>query len=437
MYKIIDEIQVSNSKLHKEAVLEREARAGNAELFQGLRFCYDPMINFGVKQVPEKAQGQQGQDLSHDAFVELCHQLQSRELTGNAAQKAIEDAMHCATEPQWNGWYRRVLIKDMRSGFSETTINKAVKRAGRADFGVPLFECQLAHDAANHDTKLSGKKILDYKLDGVRVLAVIAKGVVTLHSRNGKVFENFPHIEQQIRQASGDLEADWVLDGEITSSSFQDLMRQVHRKRDADASDAVYNLFDIIPLKDFRTGRHDLSQLKRSKRLHDFIGHFTYPVQCTHIQLLDFEIADLDTAEGQELLAHMRKRACDLGLEGVMVKDAAAPYECKRSTAWLKIKPVIEVSLQVVAVEPGTGRNQDRLGALVCEGLDDGREIQVNVGSGFSDSDRDSFWNDRDQLLGMTVEVRADAVTQNQDGSYSLRFPRFLRFRGFDLGEKL
>ena len=35
------------------------------------------------------------------------------------------------------------------------------------------------------------------------------------------------------------------------------------------------------------------------------------------------------------------------------------------------------------------------------------------------------------------AEVRADAITQNQDGTYSLRFPRFLRFRGFEVGEKL
>jgi DNA ligase-1 len=35
------------------------------------------------------------------------------------------------------------------------------------------------------------------------------------------------------------------------------------------------------------------------------------------------------------------------------------------------------------------------------------------------------------------VEVRADAITQNQDGTYSLRFPRFKTFRGFEVGEKL
>ena len=88
-------------------------------------------------------------------------------------------------------------------------------------------------------------------------------------------------------------------------------------------------------------------------------------------------------------------------------------------------------------VEEGTGRKLGRLGALVCEGEDDGRNISVNVGSGFSKSDRSTFWTSRSDVMGQIVEVRADAVTQNQDGTYSLRFPRFLRFRGFEVGEKL
>jgi len=78
-----------------------------------------------------------------------------------------------------------------------------------------------------------------------------------------------------------------------------------------------------------------------------------------------------------------------------------------------------------------------RLGALVCTGVDDERTIAVNVGSGFSDELRDSIWANRAGVVGQVVEVRADAVTQNQDGTYSLRFPRFLRFRGFAAGEKL
>jgi len=116
-------------------------------------------------------------------------------------------------------------------------------------------------------------------------------------------------------------------------------------------------------------------------------------------------------------------------------------YECKRSALWLKVKPFIEVSLKVTDVEEGTGRNKGKLGALICEGMDDGKLIKTNVGSGLTDAHRQEFWeaNGAEMLVGQIVEVRADAITKNQDSEdeYSLRFPRFLRFRGFEAGEKL
>jgi DNA ligase-1 len=77
------------------------------------------------------------------------------------------------------------------------------------------------------------------------------------------------------------------------------------------------------------------------------------------------------------------------------------------------------------------------MGAIICEGEDDGKLITVNVGSGFTDDNRDAYWTGRNKLLGMVAEVRADAITQNQDGTYSLRFPRFKGFRGFAVGEKM
>jgi DNA ligase-1 len=122
-----------------------------------------------------------------------------------------------------------------------------------------------------------------------------------------------------------------------------------------------------------------------------------------------------------------------------MIKDLDAKYEAKRSHSWLKMKPFIEVSLTVVGIEEGTGRNEGKLGALICEGEDDGKQIHVNVGSGFTDADRKEFWASKDSLSGQIIEIRADAATRSQDSEdiYSLRFPRFLRFRGFTAGEKL
>jgi DNA ligase-1 len=157
--------------------------------------------------------------------------------------------------------------------------------------------------------------------------------------------------------------------------------------------------------------------------------------KCGHIDIISQTEVDLDGYVGEMQFKEFNKEAIEKGFEGIMIKDPNAPYECKRSVSWLKQKPFIEVSLTVKETEEGTGRNVGKMGALVCEGKEDGKLIKVNVGSGFTDEDRDEFWSCK--VDGQVVEVRADAITQNQDGTYSLRFPRFLRFRGFTAGEKI
>ena len=432
---IITEIASNNSKLHKEAVLQLAAVAENTVLFKGLRMAYDPMITFGVKQVPEKTNLGTGNDLSWDEFADLANQLVSRKLTGHAAKDAIDAAMAKANILQWNGWYRLILIKDMRAGFSETTVNKAVKKANKPEYAIPLFECQLAHDGANHESKIDGNKMIEVKLDGVRVLTVVyPDGRVDQFSRNGKELANFPLIREQFAAMAPALEEPMVFDGEVMSSSFQDLMKQVHRKSNVETSDAILYLFDWLSLEEFSVyQRCNIQQQTRSRTLKEFIE----TADQQNIKVLDHEWVCLESIIGQKQFKDINDRAIAGGYEGIMVKDPYAPYECKRTTNWLKIKPFIEVTLEVIDIEEGTGRNAGRLGALVCEGEDDGRIIKVNVGSGFSDADRDAIFSSKTSVVGHQVEVRADAVTQNQDGSYSLRFPRFKTFRGFTVGEKI
>ena len=96
------------------------------------------------------------------------------------------------------------------------------------------------------------------------------------------------------------------------------------------------------------------------------------------------------------------------------------------------------MTLRVVSVEEGTGRNKGRLGAIIVEGKDEEYNYRLSCGSGFSDAQRKDYWNGRDKLIGQLVEIRADARTQSQDAkTFSLRFPRFKCFRGFESGEKI
>jgi DNA ligase 1 len=434
-WQVIKDIEADNSRLAKEAVILREAEAGNSQFFEGVRLALDPMITFGLKQIPEK-KDDSGGGLDWESFTLALTGFTTRQVTGNTARDMIASLMQSATKEQWNDWYRRILIKDMRAGFGEKSVNKVVSKRW-PEYSIPIFSCQLAHDAANHENKVAGKKRIEVKLDGVRVITIIyPDGRVDQFSRNGKELVNFEHIKNQLAENASTLTEPMVLDGEVMSTSFQDLMRSVHRKYDVDASDAVLYLFDAVPLTDFQNGICKIKQQERSSWLNTW--HDSKLIKSmANVACLDHAVIDLDTEEGQRLFKMYNKSAVENGYEGIMLKSIDAPYESKRTASWLKLKPVIEVTLEVTDVEEGTGRNIGRLGALVCSGQDDGKQITVNVGSGFSDSDRDQFWNDRDLLIGQLVEIRADAITQNQDGSYSLRFPRFLKFRGFDPGEKI
>ena len=429
-WDVIAELESNNSRLFKEEVIARESLAGNLELFRGFRAAYDAMVTFGVKKVEPKTGD--GKGITSEAFWDVARQLAERKLTGNAAVTAVNFLRMNAREDEWNYWYRRILIKDMRCGTSDTTINK------HADpkFHVPVFTCQLAHDGAKHESKVSGSKLIEVKRDGVRVITVVyPSGQVDQYSRNGKELVNFETIKKQIAKHAIFFKEPMVLDGEVMSASFQDLMRQVHRKSDVQADDSVLNLFDILPLSEFQAGESTKVQHQRSAQLRSWYAPIAEHMP--NVSILGQELVDLDTNEGRARFNAINSEAIKGGYEGIMIKDPDATYECKRSVNWLKQKPYIEVSLEVVDVEEGTGKNAGRTGALVCEGVDDGQAIRVNVGSGLSDDMRDSIWADRSSVVKQIVEVRADAVTQNQDGTYSLRFPRFLRFRGFQPGEKL
>ena len=425
-WKVIQELESDNSRLKKEAIIKRESDADNIRFFNGIGAALDGFRTFGVQKVPVSKKD--GTGITQTEFDDVVRQLEDRTLTGNAMKDVIQELCDRSKMEQWNDWYRRILIKDLRCGMTHKTVNKF------STMKVPVFECMLATDSAKHEKKMVGEMIVEPKLDGVRVIVIcdVDKDEVKLFSRNGKELLNFPEINKQFDDALDQMSESMVFDGEVMSDDFQTLMREIHRKGGAKTKDAKLNLFDCMPLEDFMAGGCDGDIMTRKTMLEKFeFG--------SNINLVEYVKMNLSEPDGQKQFADYNKLCIDRGFEGIMVKPITGIYECRRSTLWLKVKPFIEVSLTVVDVEEGTGRNAGKLGALIVEGKDDDKFIKTNVGSGLTDADRESFWNAKDKLIGQIVEVRADAITQNQDSKdeWSLRFPRFLRFRGFNPGEKL
>ena len=258
----IRDLESSDSRIHKEKTIEKAlmaAKLGSADAQCFLFNCYqayNPFYTFNIRQVPE-TEGLTDQPNPWTKFWALLEALRTRYITGNRARESVESMSQDFDSDEWNNLARRVLIKDLRCGISEKTLNKVL---GKTEYKIPVFTCQLAQDSTDQPKKLRGIKRLEVKLDGVRVLAVVDGANVTLFSRNGKEFENFPQIADAVEDARKHFQhgratsGRFVLDGEIVGESFQKLMKQAHRKSDAQTDGMVYHIFDIIPLDALQEG---------------------------------------------------------------------------------------------------------------------------------------------------------------------------------------
>lgn len=446
---IIQRLTATNSRIEKEQIIFDAFMNGHRDFFIGAKLAYDPLISFGIAKVAEIIEDDdEAGNYTFNDFINLTNLLRSRKLTGNAARDAIRAAATMCHVKTWNLFYRRVLLKDLKAGVEEKTINKVLNKLLSSDpsvenFIIPIFGCQLAHDGGKpvHAKKIKGKCLVDVKLDGTRIITILDKenNEVSQFTRNGKINNNFSNITENLKKVIPFLPGSLVLDGEMVARSFQELMTQFNRKENVDTSTARLALFDVIPLNDFRKGICKTVQSDRHSILSGMVGLFQEHCGQSVFVIPKMKF-DLGTEIGKAQFDEFNRNAIDNGYEGIMVKNPNGIYVNKRSADWIKIKPFIEVTLEIISVEEGKeeGKYTGVLGAFVCSGEDDGDKISVNVGSGFSDEQRIDFWNRREELIGMMVEVRADALTLEQGSDiYSLRFPRFKGFRGTIKGEKL
>jgi ATP-dependent DNA ligase len=113
------------------------------------------------------------------------------------------------------------------------------------------------------------------------------------------------------------------------------------------------------------------------------------------------------------------------GQEGTILKSKTNFWEGKRSKEQIKFKGELECDLVVVGWEEGTGKNKGRLGALVCESSDG--LIQVNVGSGYSDEQREEYTK---AVIGKIITVKYNARIKDRGENVERLFlPIFIEMR--------
>jgi len=441
-WDVVYALSSTTKRLEKEGIL-RKLDAEN-DFWPGAKLAFDSMITFGIKKLPEpQKHTAAGQPFS--AFKKLTDSLAARKLTGHAARDAVLAFAELCTENQWKYWYSRILEKDLDCGAKEAITNKFAP----PQFQVDPFACQLATDIKKiAEEKIPRRTLLEAKYDGMRTLWFVTKAKVEddifgdtfgydvkVFSRGGKELYNFGDIATQLgmlTKLSGFPDEGIVVDGEVISENFNMLMTQAHRKTDAQFS-GLLMAFDMVSIPDF-LGKKKTAPL-RSRRavltaVIDELSDLLIKGNTTPLVQVSSGVPDIDPVKQGSYVMDFFQQQLDAGFEGIIIKNMEAPYEWDRTVNWLKMKPTDTWDLQIVSCVEGEGRLVGSLGAILCEGVDtDNRKITVSVGGGLSDIQRRDIWANRDKVLGKTVEIMADTISKNQDGTYSLRFPRFVRFR--------
>ena len=459
-------LAATDSRIEKEQIILKAFMEGERDFFLGAKLAYNKLISFGVAAVAEIKEPDDGLpgSVSFGDFLKLAKRLQMRELTGHAARDAIREAASRSGIAVWNEFYRRILLKDFKVGCEASTINKVLTKIAKSDdeaskYIIPIFQPQLAKDCADDDGRIlpkfrKGKYLVDIKFDGARLLTFLNKEerTVVQYTREGRLNENFPHICEALAKTLDDLPYSVVFDGEVVAGSFQELMEQINSTEKADANKTKLAIFDVIPMAEFIGGecltpqkdRHEaLVAMGTSALFKEKVGEAAYVLPKVEI--------DFDTEEGNAAFEEMwadvqEKMKTKLILEGLMLKRLDAAYHSMgtdswcRWDAWFKVKPRISVSLTCTGIEIGKadGKYANTVGALVFEGEDMDRKFRVSVGSGFPEEKRAEWSANPELIIGLIGEILADkpSIARNSD-VWSLRFPTFKGWRGFEPGEKI
>ena len=264
------------------------------------------------------------------------------------------------------------------------------------------------------------------KLDGLR--AYYKDGVAISRTNKPHKTEPLAHITAQLKQFV-DYDT-WVYDGEIiylNPDGTEDFTKAISLARSdnrtPECDNLYYCIFDMIQKEAFENKIPDVATFKDEyTRMKAHLGIVEekrdwYVTSQPNILLLK----QVDETGLEELQQNRIK----YNYEGIMIRNADAHYEYKRSNNIRKIKEMQDTEVKLLGMEAGTGKFANTLGAMVA----DYNGYELKIGSGFSDEQRKHYWQHRDEYVGKYVKVKYFEKTVNQQGGESLRFPIFLCFR--------
>lgn len=398
----IQELSNRSSRIDKENYIQTLSK----EHLKVFYYAYNPYYMYGITNF--------NVDLDNIGTIteegfELLNKLINRELTGNLARQRVLQYAEV-----WGDLIKLICMKDLKCGVSATTINKVYPRC------IPQFKVQLAKEVPL--SKIDFPCYAQLKYDGVRLIAIKYTTGVKFYTRNGKLV-NLPYLASVLENFDGPL---CVLDGEITlgfgkqdeRTKVSGLINSAIHGGTIDESKLVYNIFDIMDTDDWHAGKCNVPFFERNEAM------ITYLSMLGHLQFQPVVSHFMSTIEQVQ---YLYKSFIKENFEGLILKPSNHLYTFKRSKDWVKVKETKTADLVCNVVEYGTGKYYNAIGSLNCSGTVEGKQIQVNVGSGLTDYDR---YLKHSHYLGKTIEVKYNSLIQDSiTKRWSLFLPRFVQVR--------
>lgn len=385
-----------------------------------LYFALNPVLTYNIsKKSTDKLMAEENFDgqklIFFNDIFECCEHLSRLRGMDDATLRQVKMLLNVKyPEMDERELYIQLLSKKVRLGIAAKTINKIIPNL------IPEWEVQQAYTVEKYPLKEGTEFWLTQKLNGAR--ATLYEG--QLLARSGMPYKGLEHITDALSWLRV---AGFVADGELTLKDKGDLSDNeafrvstgILNSDNVNKTVICYTIFDMIPVKDFDALKPQVTYRYRR----DILNQFAERIADTDgaVKVLPVLYHGTDQSKIEELLEQMVRE----DKEGLMI-NTDAPYRRTRHKGILKVKRFYTMDLPIIRCEEGTGRLSGTLGAFVLKY----KENEVKVGSGFTDEQREQFWNNRDDMEGLLCEVKYKEISQDKGtGLESLQFPVFVGIR--------
>jgi DNA ligase-1 len=417
VYDLIERLAATSKHTEKEAILRSVVGTDIEETVKKVfSYTYDESINFWLREFPFPETFTEHFPTDH-MFKNL-DLFSSRELTGNAAMKHANDVAKMLSYKD-AVIFDRILKRDLRCATTDSLANKIWPGLIET---FPYQRCSSFNE--KNLRRMKFPCFSQVKADGLYIDIIVRVDHVRYQTRTGKKLL----INDVNRDAALLTGKEYVLQGEALILDFDSPTGYMSRKEgngilnsdEININDVAFVLWDCLSYNAWKGKETSLTYEERLASLSSVVSY----LDDDNVKIVDTIVVN----SVQEIIDHFKLNV-ERGEEGSVVKNFKAIWKDGTSPDQVKVKIEFVCELVVIGYKEGEGRNKGRLGAFLCAsqcGL-----LEVNVGTGYKDSERIKMWKNRDAYIGQIFAVKSNDVIQNRNTpeKWSLFLPRSVEER--------